>query len=138
VCFAAAVVSCDDVNEHILTAQLYDPNGSCVGASAGVDVVSGAAVGDNCTPTCLTTSTKDASFTYVTTVCPPYPGDYSSESQAAATDAGDPCVGAFAAYEAYLADGSTCVAVDGGPDAAGEGGDDGGAVGDDGGAEAGE
>jgi hypothetical protein len=128
-------VSCDDVSEHILSARAYQPPAGgqgvgCVGASAAVDIVSGAGGGDNCAPTCLRTGSPDASFTYITTVCPPYPGDYSAESQDAATNAADPCAGAFGAYAVYLADGSICVGgIDGGPGAGDAGGAQGGDAG---------
>jgi hypothetical protein len=115
---AAAVASCDDVNVHILSAQQYESTQSCVTSSEAIDVVSGPATSDNCAPTCLTASSADSSHTYVTTVCPPYPPNYTWESQDAETDAADQCPGAFAAYANFLADGATCLAIpDGGADA---------------------
>jgi hypothetical protein len=126
-----AVASCDEPGVHILTGQLYDPMLGCVGPSNSIDVVSGPSAGDGCDPQCLLVG--DASAVYVTTVCPPYPGDYHSEAEDAAADAADPCVGAFAAYAAY--DGADCPPFV--PDA-GDEGDDGGeaGAGDDGGGSA--
>jgi hypothetical protein len=99
----AAIAACDDVNVHILSGQEYNPALACVGATAGVDVVQGASTGDNCDPTCLTATQGTSTYTYVTTTCPPYPGDYTVEAQDAATSPSDPCTGAFAAYAAYNA-----------------------------------
>jgi hypothetical protein len=117
-----AVASCDEPDVHILTGQLYDPAAACIGPSEGVDVVAGPSTGDNCGPTCLTIASTATSGTttavYVTTVCPPFPGDYTVEALDATDGDGDPCTGAFAAYEANGLDGDIC-----GPDAAeGEGG----------------
>jgi hypothetical protein len=155
----AAVAACDDVNVHILSAQQYLPQFACLQPTSGVDVVSGGATGDNCDPTCLTataTSTDPQSgqtyktyYYYITTTCPPYPSDYTTESQSQATDPSDPCTGAFAAYAGPVdcpppcTDASTDVCIpgdDGGGNAETGGGDDGGgdvatgeAGGDDGG-----
>ncbi|HEY3816533.1 MAG TPA: hypothetical protein VGL81_05145 [Polyangiaceae bacterium] len=125
-----AVASCDEADVHILTAQLYDPSAACVGASDGVDVVNGPATGDSCSPTCLTIAEGDANAVYVTTVCPPFPGDYSVEGEDAGAEAGDPCPGAFAAYAAFEDSGVTCPVTegDGGVEGGEEGGDDGGAM----------
>jgi hypothetical protein len=117
-----AIASCDDVNLHILSGQLYDPINACVQPSAGIDVVPGEATGDACDPVCLTATSGTSSFVYVTTMCPPYPVDYTTESQAAATDPSDPCTGAFAAYNA----GTICA-----PATAGGGCAEGGTTGDD-------
>jgi hypothetical protein len=121
------VVSCDDVNVHILTANPYDAAGQCVGVSQAVDVVAGPSNGDNCTPVCLLSSGNEQTEVYVTVVCPPYPGDYSTEAMDATTGASDPCTGAFAAYAAYEDSGVPCgtTSDEGGEDAAPDGGDDG-------------
>ena len=113
------VASCDDVNVHILTGNQYDQALGCVTASEGVDVVEGPSNGDNCSPQCLVASGDDSSSVYVTTVCPPYPGDYTTEALDAADGDGDPCFGALAAYAAYEDAGATCPATvaDAGPDA---------------------
>ncbi|HEY6463426.1 MAG TPA: hypothetical protein VIY73_24835 [Polyangiaceae bacterium] len=99
--FAAvlAVAACDDVNVHILSGQLYVPQDQCIEESTGIDVVNGPSTGDNCAPTCLSIESGDATSVYITTMCPPIPGDYTIEAQDAATDDADPCTGAFAAYE---------------------------------------
>lgn len=125
---ALAVASCDEPNVHILTAQLYDPAADCVSASDGVDVANGPATGDNCGPECLSITSGDATSVYVTTVCPPFPLDYTAEAEDAASGAGDPCTGAFAAYEGYLDSGVTCPVITG--DGGEEAGDDGGTMGD--------
>lgn len=111
------VASCDDVDVHILTGQLYVPQSGCIEPSTGVDVVNGPSTGDNCSPQCLVIDEGDGAAVYITTVCPPYPGDYTVEAMDATTGDGDPCVGAFAAYEE---DGGAC-------------GEDAGAAGDSGG-----
>jgi hypothetical protein len=129
----AAVTSCDDVGVHILSGELYDPALACLGPTAGVDVVQGGATGDNCAPTCLVATSGDSSFVYVTTTCPPYPGDYTSESSSQATDPSDPCTGAFAAYVAEAGcppvgtcgDGGVEAAADGACPAGNDGGGDG-------------
>ena len=121
------VASCDEPNVHILTAQLYEPAGACVGPSNGVDVVNGASTGDACDPSCLTITSGSTTSVYVTTQCPPFPGDYSVEGEDASTEAGDPCPGAFAALAAYDDSGVTC------PPEEGDGGEEGGEAGDDGG-----
>jgi hypothetical protein len=114
-----AVVACDDVNVHILSGQLYLPEDQCIEPSTGIDVVNGGSTGDNCTPTCISIESGDATGVYVTTMCPPFPGDYTIEGQDAATSDADPCTGAFAAYES---EGGECPAVL--PEAGeGEGGD---------------
>ena len=122
------VASCDQPDVHILTGQLYDPTAACVGPSSGVDVIQGPSTGDSCNPSCLSIASGDASYVYVTTICPPFPGDYTVEAEDAAAGAGDPCTGAFAAYADYLDSGVTCpvVADDGGE----EGGDAGAGMGD--------
>jgi len=130
--------SCDEPDVHILSGQLYDPAGACVGPSDGVDVVQGPATGDNCNPSCLTIGSGGTTLIYVTTVCPPFPGDYSVEAEDAATEAGDPCTGAFAALAAYDDSGVTCPVTegDGGEEAGEEAGDDGGGTGGDAGTDA--
>jgi hypothetical protein len=134
-CAALAVASCDDVSLHILTAQPYQAPAAgqtlgCLQGTGAIDVVSGPATADNCDLTCLVATAGDAQSTYLTTVCGPYPGDYQHATQAEAGNGADPCVGAFAAYEAD----AQCVPSDGG-DAQAATGDDGGgeAGGDDGG-----
>jgi len=82
------VASCDEPNVHILTAQLYDPAGACVGQSDGVDVVQGPSTGDACNPSCLTITSGSTTSVYVTTVCPPFPQDYTVEGEDAAAEAG--------------------------------------------------
>jgi hypothetical protein len=142
----AAIAACDDVPVHILSAQAYSPQYACLGPTAGVDVVQGSATGDNCDPTCLTVTasstdpttnvTTSTTYVYITTTCPPYPSDYTQESQAQATDPSDPCTGAFAAYAAGATCPPTCTdgggldvcipGDDGGGSAETGGGDDGG------------
>jgi hypothetical protein len=133
---AAAVAACDDANVHILSAEQYNPQYACIGPLAGVDVVQGASTGDNCAPTCLTATVplQDGgaqAFVYVTTTCPPYPTDYTSESAAQASGPSDLCTGAFAAYTADAACPPAC--TDGGPDVCIPAGDDGGGTGSEGG-----
>jgi hypothetical protein len=120
------VASCDDVNVHILSGNQYDEAAGCVTASQAIDVAEGPSNGDNCSPQCLVSSGNEQTYVYVTTVCPPYPGDYTSEPLDAAEDSADPCFGALAAYEQY-ADAMVACSVsttDGGTD-----GPDGGADG---------
>jgi hypothetical protein len=136
----AVVAACDDVTVHILSAQQYLPQFACLQPTSGVDVVSGGATGDNCDPTCLiATASPSQTFVYITTTCPPYPADYTTESQAQATDPSDPCTGAFAALAADAGCPPTC--TDGGPDVCIPGDDGGGNAetggGDDGGGETG-
>ena len=109
---AIARASCDDVNVHILSASPYEQAQGCLEAEGAIDVVQGPSTGDNCAPTCLVSSGDDQTNVYVTTVCPPYPGDYASEALDAA--AGDPCFGVAAAYAAFVADGATCVPIEAG------------------------
>ncbi|HEX3343929.1 MAG TPA: hypothetical protein VHS09_05115, partial [Polyangiaceae bacterium] len=135
-----AVASCDEPDVHILTAQLYDPAGACVGASNGVDVVQGPSTGDNCSPSCLSIASGDGSSVYVTTVCPPFPQDYGVETEDTTDGAADPCIGAFGAYAAYEDSGVTCPPPEdeAGSDGAQEAGDDGGASPGDGGTDGGD
>jgi hypothetical protein len=120
-----AVAACDDGNVHILSGQLYDPQAQCIEPSTGIDVVNGNSTGDNCAPACISIESGDATSVYVTTMCPPFPGDYTIEAADAATDDADPCTGAFAAYESEAGE---CPAVlpeageAGGDDAAGDAG----------------
>jgi hypothetical protein len=113
------VASCDDVNVHILSGNQYNEALGCVTASEGVDVLQGPSNGDNCSPQCLVASGDDQTYVYVTTVCPPYASDYTSEPVDAADDPSDPCYGALGAFNAFEADGFSCPAtpVDAGPDA---------------------
>lgn len=107
-------VACNDTEVHILSGQLYVPQDHCVEPVTGFDVVNGGTVSNSCAPTCLTVGGGDASATYVTDICGPYPGDYTVEAEDAAADAADPCTGAF---QAYLSDGGLCPAdlPEGGP-----------------------
>ena len=113
------IASCDDVNVHILSGQLYEPQAACLDPSTGIDVVNGGSTGDNCAPQCLSVTSGDATSTYVTTVCPPYPGDYTVEAEDATTGAGDPCTGAFAAYDSADAECPPTLG-EGGPEDAGD------------------
>ncbi len=126
-----AMAACDEPDVHILTGQLYDATKACVGESSGVDVVQGGSTGDNCNPACLTINSGDANAVYVTTVCPPFPGDYAVENPDEAGSPSDPCTGAFAAYGVYEDSGATCPPP---ADDAGDAGndDDGATAGDDG------
>lgn len=114
--FAAvlALASCDDVNVHILSGQLYQPQADCLEPSSGIDVVNGGSTGDNCDPQCLSIGEGDATAIYVTTMCPPYPLDYAVEAVDATAGPGDPCTGAFAAFDSSD---SSC------PENLGDGGD---------------
>lgn len=124
-----AMAACDEPDVHILTGQLYDAAKACVGESSGVDVAQGGSTGDNCNPACLTINSGDANAIYVTTVCPPYPGDYAVEYADEAGSPSDPCTGAFAAYAVYEDSGVTCPpAADDAGDAGND--DDGGTPGD--------
>jgi len=103
------VASCDDVSVHILSGQQYTSgNPGCVTSSAGVDVVAGPSTGDNCSPECIYATGNSQTLVYVTTVCPPYPGDYTTEALDAAEGDADPCFGALAAYEAFEDAGTVC------------------------------
>ena len=94
------VVACDDINVHILSGQLYEPQNACLEPSTGIDVVNGGSTGDSCDPVCLSVTSGGTTSTYITTMCPPYPGDYGdAEAQDATNGASDPCTGAFAAYD---------------------------------------
>ncbi|MGH7294180.1 MAG: hypothetical protein ACRELB_04575 [Polyangiaceae bacterium] len=110
-----AIASCDDVSVHILSGQLYDPQNACLESSTGIDVVQGGSTGDNCSPQCISVAVGDATSTYVTTTCPPFPGDYTVEGEDATTGSNDPCTSALAAYESGDA---ACPATEteGGPD----------------------
>jgi hypothetical protein len=129
-----AAIACSDTNVHILTGQLYNAQGACLGQTSGVDVVSGGGNGDNCPAECLLANAGEAGVVaYVSTTCPPFSPDYTTENSDQAQDASDPCFGALAAYEA----GAMC-SVDGGapeagpeagPDASADGASDGGADG---------
>ncbi len=126
---AVVVAACDDANVHILSGQLFDPQGDCLGPVSGVDVIGGPSTGDNCTPECIVADVADASYVYVTTTCPPYSPDYVTEAPDQTHGASDPCVAAFAAFDA-----GTLCGLDGGSEAGSEAGTD---AGGDGGAEAG-
>ena len=129
-----AVASCDEPNVHILTGQLYEPLYGCIDGSKGVDVVQGPSTGDSCDPQCLTITAGSQTSVYVTTVCPPFPGDYTVEAEDAATGDADPCFSAFALYNL---DGGLCPTIL--PEAGGGetgAGDDGGGTGDGGGSDA--
>jgi hypothetical protein len=128
-----AIASCDDVNVHILSGQLYQPQAACLDPSTGIDVVKGGSTGDNCAPQCLSVTAADATSTYVTTVCPPYPADYTVEAEDATAGPGDPCTGAFVAYESGDAACSGALG-EGGPDDASDGASDAGPDASDGGA----
>jgi len=130
----AVVASCDSQNDHIFSAQQYEPATGCLDPSTGIDVISGAATGDNCDPVCLSITQNGQSYTYLSTVCPPYPNAYTTEAADAATDAADPCVAAFIAADAGGCIPSACGGDDGGEGGCTEaGGDDAGGTGDDGG-----
>ena len=102
------VASCDDVDVHILSGNEYFASSRCVTASAAVDVAQGPSNGDNCSPRCLVATAGKQTCVYVTSVCGPYPGDYTTEALDAAVDADDPCFGALGAYNAFEEDGSMC------------------------------
>ena len=138
------VVACDDINVHILSGQLYEPQNACLEPSTGIDVVNGGSTGDNCNPVCLSVTSGGTTSTYITTMCPPYPGDYGdAEAQDATNGATDPCTGAFAAYDS---EGGLCppnLDEGGAPEGGAEAGDgaapgDGASVGDDGSSSAGD
>jgi hypothetical protein len=113
------VASCDDVDVHILSGNQYNAALGCVTPSEGVDVLQGPSNGDNCSPECLVASGDDQTYVYVTTVCPPYAADYTSEALDAADDPSDPCYGALGAFSAFEDSGYVCPASpgDGGADA---------------------
>jgi hypothetical protein len=106
---AVAVCACDNPSVHVYSAQAYDPQGQCVEpSSTALDVISGAATGNDCAPTCIVGSAQ----VYVSTVCPPYPPGYGVEAADAGLASSDPCSAALAAFAA----GTTCgAAADGGP-----------------------
>ncbi len=126
------VASCDDVNVHILSGQLYEPQSACLEPSTGIDVFNGGSTGDNCSPQCLSVTSGDATSTYVTTMCPPFPGDYTVEAEDATAGASDPCTGAFAAYESGDASCPPTLGEGGAAEGGAEAGDDGASTGDDG------
>ena len=129
---AVAFVACDDVGEHIYTGHLYEPTEACLDPSTAIDVVSGGAVGDACTPVCLVGNATASPPIYVSTVCAPYPAGYSTESindVDASLDASteintaDPCVPAFIAYVQNVVCGASAGDAAGGDDGGGnEGG----------------
>jgi hypothetical protein len=127
---AVAFVACDDVGEHIYTGHLYEPTGACLDPSTAIDIVSGPAVGDACTPVCLMGNATASPPIYISTVCSPYPASYTTESindVDASLDASsdinnaDPCVPAFIAYVQNITCGVT--PGDGGGDDGGGGSD---------------
>jgi hypothetical protein len=119
---AVVVAACDDANVHILMGQPFDTQNHCLGPKSSVDVLSGPGTGDNCAPECVVASADDASYVYVTTTCPPYAPDYVTEAPDQTHGASDPCVAAFAAYDA----GTLCNGDGGaGNEAGGDGGADG-------------
>jgi hypothetical protein len=94
---SAAIAACEDPGVHVFSGQLFDTQGQCVDpSSTALDVISGAATGNNCAPACLVASSQ----VYVSTVCPPYPPGFSVEGADAAMDPADPCTGALAAFAA--------------------------------------
>lgn len=129
--------ACSDINDHLLEGQQYYAPGACLGPSEVIDDLTGGNPGDNCAPECIQVPQSNAPpVYYISTTCPPYPGYPPPEVQSAAKDAGDPCVGAFAAY---YGDGGLCTSFEGGIEAGADAAD-GGAHGDatvDGGVEAG-
>jgi hypothetical protein len=109
----ATAMACSDTNVQILTGQLYNAQGACLGPVSGVDVVSGGG-SDGCPAECLLANAGEAGVVaYISTTCPPVSADYTTENQDQARDASDPCFGAFAAYEA----GAMCSADGGAPEA---------------------
>jgi len=107
--------ACSDINNHLLEGQQYYAPGACLGPSEVIDDLTGGDPGDNCAPECLQVPQQNGQpVYYVTTTCPPYPGYPAPELQSAAKDAGDPCVGAFAAY---YGDGGLCTSFEGGIEA---------------------
>jgi hypothetical protein len=112
---ALAVCACDNPSVHVYSAQAYDPQGHCVEpSSTALDVISGAATGNDCPATCIVGSGQ----VFVSVVCPPYPPGYGVETADSGIDPSDPCSGALAAYAA----GITCGAATGDAGAA-DGGD---------------
>lgn len=114
---AACVVACQDINNHLLEGQQYEPGGACLSAPAVIDDLPGADPGDNCAPECVTVPASPGvpESVIITTTCPPYPHYSPPEAADASRDAADPCTGAFAAYF----DGAVCSSLEGGgPEAA--------------------
>jgi hypothetical protein len=119
----AGAVACSDINNHLLEGQQYIASGACLTPQSVIDDLPGSDPGDDCPPECVTAPMQGGgTAVFITTTCPPYPG-YSVELPDAGHGAGDPCVGAFAAYEA----GTICSSLDGGLEAASEAGADAGA-----------
>ena len=134
------VVSCDDVNVHILSANQYDAADQCVTASDGVDVVAepldggqlraGVPRGQRGRPV---VRLRDDG------VRPPYPGDYTSRKRWTRRPVTPTRAPAHSrAYAAYENDGAICApvgtdAASDASDAASDADDGGGDDGDDGG-----
>jgi hypothetical protein len=55
---AATGTACDDPGGHVYSGQLFDPQAQCVEGSSALDVINGAATGDNCAPACLVASSQ--------------------------------------------------------------------------------
>jgi len=104
----AALAACEDNQKYVYSARQYDPINMCVGEYVPVEQVTGSGAGSKCAPSC----SMVGSDLYVSTMCPPLPGN------ATAVDDTDPaCMAAMAAF----ASGGTCdmpAAADGGDDAA--------------------
>jgi len=73
VALGATAVGCDDPEEHIYTAELFEPASNCLDPYSALDIIAGGDGGQaTCAPVCLV----GGNATYVSTVCPPYPEGY--------------------------------------------------------------
>jgi hypothetical protein len=90
------LAACDEPNAHIFTGQQFEAQGQCLEPPTALDVVSGAGATLTCAPTCLTQSSQ----VYVSTQCPPYPPQFTVETQSSVGGASDPCAAALSAFAA--------------------------------------
>jgi hypothetical protein len=65
----AVVVSCDEVESYLYSAQKYDPANACVEAYAALEIVKGSDTSATCERTCF----SYGGAIYVSNQCPPLP-----------------------------------------------------------------
>lgn len=87
-----SVVSCEDAQSYVYSAQKYDPAAMCLATYKPVEVVNGSGASSTCPPACLTVGAD----LYVSTMCPPLP----AIATAVEADASD-CIAALAAVKAH-------------------------------------